>query len=202
MGSNMIMIAHPNKRFLFGMIVVAAMVSAGLSAWIFLPGHEQDSGQVTRSQFTSVTDLSNDRKLVGVADSVFFGQVLERLGQTEEFGWPETQFSVKVLQVLKGSVAGAVTVNQQGGYRQEDNSLFRMEGDPQLLETGGSYLLVTRPFQQKGWHTLVPGYGDIAIRVPKHAKDDEVLGSQHATELRERFTAAIKGQIPFDPKNP
>lgn len=198
----MIMIAHPIKRFLFGMIVVAAMVSVGLLAWTFLPEHNQRSGEVTRSAFKAVTDLSEDRRLVGLADSVFFGQVLEGLGQTEEFGWPETQFSVKVLEVLKGSAAGLVTVNQQGGYRKEDNSLFRMEGDPQLLEPGNSYLLVTRTFQQKEWHTLVPGYGDIVIRIPKHAKSAEVLGSQHAGELRQRFTAAVKTQIPFNPKNP
>lgn len=199
----MTIMVHPIKRLLFGMIVaVVATASIGALTWAFLPEQSQKSGETAIRSFKAVTDLSDDRKLVGLADSVFFGQVREGLGQTEEFGWPETQFSVKVLQVLKGSVAGVVTINQQGGYRTEDNSPFRVEGDPQLLEPGKSYLFVTRPFQQKGWNTLVPGYGNIELRVPKHAIDDEVLGSQHAAELRARFTDAIEREIPYDPNSP
>jgi hypothetical protein len=194
----MITIAYPRKKLMFGTILALAVASVGLLVWTFI----QKSGEVTIARSHWVTDLSDDRKLVGLAESVFFGQVVGELGQTEEFGHPETQFRVKVLEVLKGSVAGVATVNQQGGYQKEDNSQFRMEGDPQLLELGKSYLFVTRPLQEKGWHTLVPGYGDIEVRVPKHAPDDAVLGSQHAGELRQRFTAAIARQIPFNPKNP
>ena len=77
-----------------------------------------------------------------------------------------------------------------------------MTNDPNLLEPGKSYLFVTRPLERKGWHTLISGYGSIEIRVSKHASDEEVLGSQHAGELRARFTDAVEHQIPFDIRNP
>ena len=77
-----------------------------------------------------------------------------------------------------------------------------MAGDPQLLEPGKSYFFITRTLERKGWHTLVPVYGNIEIRAPKNTDDEGVLSSQHARELRERFAAAVENQIPFDPKNP
>jgi hypothetical protein len=198
-GGIMAMNAHPiKKRLLFGMILAVALASVSLLAWT-LP----QSGELTLVKWKAATDLSDDRKLVGAAHDVFFGQVLEELGQTEERGEPETQFSVKFIEVLKGSVAGVVTVNQKGGYDTEYNVPFRLEGDLQLLEPGKSYLFVTRtcqPRQPEAWHTLVPGYGDIEIQVSMFTTEDEVLGSQHASELRQRFTTAVEYEIPYPPR--
>ena len=56
---------------------------------------------------------------------------------------------------------------------------------------------MTRSRYQVGRHTFVPEYGDIELRVPAYADDDEVLGSQHADELRERFLYAIENQTPY-----
>jgi hypothetical protein len=72
-----------------------------------------------------------------------------------------------------------------------------MEGDLQLLELGKSYLFVTRVHPEQGWHNLVPGYGDIEIQAPKFASEEEVLSSRHASELRQRFTAAVEHEIPY-----
>jgi len=199
----MITIMHPSKRLLFGTILaVLAIASVSALAWVFLPNYVGGPQGVGIGHATRITDLSDDRKLAGYADSIFFGQVNEELGQSEERGWPETQFSVKILEVLKGSVDGEATVNQQGGFNTRKNSTFRMMGDPELLEPGNSYLFVTRPLVRKGWHTLISGYGDIEIRVSKHATKNEVLGSKHAGELRERFTGAVEHQVPFDIRNP
>ena len=192
------MVARPiKKRFLFGMILAIALVSVSLLAWTF----QQSGDEMILVKWRAVVDVSDDRQLVGIAHDVFFGQILEELGQTEEQGEPETQFSVKVLEVLKGSVAGVVTVNQKGGYDTKYNVPVRLEGDFQLLEPGKSYPFVTRTHPEKGWHTLIPHYGDIEIRVPERATEAEVLGSQHAGELRQRFAGAVEREIPYDPKN-
>ena len=201
--SVMTMIPRPSERLLFGTIVAFFVIaSVGALAWIFFPNYVRGPAGVGIGHTTRITDLSNDRKLAGYGESIFFGQVAKELGQSEERGWPETQFSVKILEVLKGSVTGEETVNQQGGFNTRKNSTFRMTDDPNLLEPGKSYLFVTRPLERKGWHTLISGYGNIEIRVSKHATKNEVLGSKHAGELRERFTDAVEHQIPFDIRNP
>ena len=148
---------------------------------------------------SSITDLSNDRKLVGVADDVFFGQVSQKNGQDDEMGLPQTQFSVTVLETLKGDVSDNVTVNQQGGSRP-DGGNFRMDGDPNLLEPGKSYLFVTRTYTTRGWETLVPGYGNLLLDVPEQAGQEEVLNSADANRLREKFQDAINNEIPYDPR--
>ena len=145
-----------------------------------------------------VTDFSDDRKLVGFADDVFFGQVVESLGTSQSRGLPETQFRVKILETLKGSLSGQITVNQSAEFHG-GSSPDELMGEPALLEKGNSYLLVTRRSQHGAWHTVASPYGRILIRdVPKHAPDHEVLSALHANELRERFTKAIEEEIPFD----
>jgi hypothetical protein len=182
------------KQLLFGIILAVALASVGLTAWNFL-----EPGKVSIVKWRAVVDVSDDRQLVGIAHDVFFGQVIEKLGQTGMFSEPETHFRVKVIEVLKGSVSGEVTIKQEGGWSW-DLKQVRLDHDLQLLEPGKSYLFVTRtsqPRQPEGWHTLVPGYGDIEIQAPRFATEDEVLSSQHANELRQRFTTAVEHQIPY-----
>ena len=142
-------------------LIGIAVVSVGMFAWwMFL---SDDMREYRRSQETytshahAVTDLSDDRNLVGFSHNVFLGRVVENLGQTEERGWPETQFRINVLEILKGTVSGEVTVNQQGGYWESNSSRYRIEGDPNLLESGKIYLFATRHLPEKDWHTLMPG---------------------------------------------
>lgn len=77
-------------------------------------------------------DVMDERKLVGSADNVFLGRVVEELG-TEEIPrsgpdheappmevegprMPRTEFSVEVLRNIKGNLSGTVTVSQTGGW--------------------------------------------------------------------------------------
>lgn len=171
----------------FGKTLMVAALSAGLVAGGFGLTRRvgaPDDLAISRVDFSAVTDLSDDRKLVGLADSVFFGEVLAKAGSVDG-ELLETQFAVKVQEVLKGSLPPVVVVNQQGGYA--DGTLVLMDGD-MLLEPGRSYLFVTRTYEAKGWHTLVPGFGDISVQSAK-LRD----------ELRSRFTAARDRQIPFSP---
>ncbi len=145
-----------------------------------------------------VTDFSDDRKLVGFADDVFFAQVVESLGTSESRGLPETQCRIKVLETLKGSLSGQVTVNQSAEFHGA-SSPEELMGEPALLEIGNSYLLVTRRSPQMAWHTVASPYGRLLIRdAPKNATTEEVLATLHANELRERFTKAIEEEIPFN----
>lgn len=147
----------------------------------------------------AATDLSDDRKLAGFTQNIFIGRVLGKLGQTEERGWPETQFKVRVLDTLKGQVQGDVTVNQQGGTRSADSSIYRREGDPNLLEPGKTYLFATRYYDVEDWHTVMPGYGNLEIKDSKDLSDIEVLSSSHTVQLKTRFSDAIANEIPYNP---
>ena len=106
---------------------------------------------------------------------------------------------MRVLDVLKGTVEGELTVNQQGGIWEEDGSTYRREGDPDLLEPGHAYLFATRVFPEKNWHTVMPGYGDIKIEADDLGDDGKLLKSEHAEELLARFKDAIENEILYDP---
>jgi hypothetical protein len=197
------------RRTLLGVAAVVAIALVGLVAWNVVPNIPEEirasrafigGGGMGGGHALYATDLSDDKRLVGFADSVFFGQVLEELGNNRDFGFPETQFQVKVLEVLKGSLEREVIVNQIGGNYKGTFTLA--DGDP-LLEPGKNYLFVSRAASgkdDKQWHTVPNGYGDIPIQgVAKDASDEEILDSPHTKELRERFTFAVENEIPYDP---
>ena len=195
------------RPVLFTAIAAIAAVAIGLVAWTAFVGNPwqyRKSGEVYTSHGYPVIDATDDRQLVGFTDKIFIGLVLSNEGQTEKYGWPENQFSVKVLEVLKGSVQqdDVLTVNQQGGTGR-NGDILRMEGDPHLLTPGDSYLFATRSAEPVApWNTLVPGYGNIKIAVSKDADAIHGLDAQKVEELRSRFRAAIQDETPFDPSVP
>ncbi len=140
-------------------------------------------GKIVYISPSYVTDVSNDSKLAGIADNIFIGEVKAQLGNKKQDKVPESQFKVEVIQNIKGSLIGAVTVNQQGG--NDSGSLILVEGDS-LLEVGRTYLFATRVNQEQKWNTLVPVYGD--IRVDNDVKKNDLI---------DRFTRAYKEEIPF-----
>ena len=192
----MIANSRPTKWVLMGLLVVGMLTAVGLLSWTLSLGDRSE--RVSTGQPFWVIDRSNDRELVGLAQDVFFGRVVEKSGQTQEYGWPETQFEVEVLEILKGSLSGTVTVNQEGGSYNDDSN-YRMEGVPVLLEPGNSYLFATRHLPEEDWHTVVPGFGSIKLGIPLNIGKDEILGSEDVNILRERFTTAVNNQIPYDP---
>ena len=140
---------------------------------------------------------------MGFADQVFIGLVLSKEGQTEEYGWPETQFRVKILETLKGTAnqGDVITVNQEGGT-YGDGAIHRDKNAPYLLASGSGYLFVTRSLPEKNWHTLVSGYGNIKIDPAKDGNGIYGLDSRQVAELRSRFSAAIQDEIPFEEGSP
>ena len=81
-----------------------------------------------------------------------------------------------------------------------DGSVYRIEGDPELLQPGRAYLFATRTFSEEGWHTVMPGYGNIKIEASVIGDDEKLLKSEHAEELRTRFKDAVENEIPYDPR--
>lgn len=129
---------------------------------------------------------SDDTDLVGFADNVFVGRVEGRVGTSGPSPgspWGNTRFSVGVLENVKGSLEGTVTVAQEGSRAPERGCLRLAEGDP-LLEPGREVMFFTRHDGRRGWHQIVvPGYGDVPI-------DDR----REREELVRRFESARRNQ--------
>ena len=59
------------------------------------------------------TDASNDREIVGVAEHVFFGSVVEEPEEIrDEYPWPTVVYHVEFREVFKGSLAEEAIVYQ------------------------------------------------------------------------------------------
>ena len=147
-------------------------------------------------------DVNDERQLVGAASNVFLGRVEREAGSKglEVPGDPEvdqatTQFSVEVLENIKGDLSGTVTVSQRGGYveyvadrgpqkGERVRELVLFENHP-LLRPGQKVLFVTNHDAANGWYYIVAlNYG--AIRVE---------GKEQRKEVVERFKKAEKEQV-------
>ena len=112
------------------------------------------------------TDASDDREIVGVAEHVFFGSVVEELEEIrDEYPWPTVVYHVEVREVFKGSLAEEAIVYQaitdvkeraRGGYK---------------LEAGKTHLLATRFNAGVGWHTVSSVNQYIEVTSIEHARE-------------------------------
>ena len=147
-------------------------------------------------------DVNDERQLVGSASNVFLGRVDRQVGNEglRVAGDPEpniaqTQFSVEVLDNIKGDLAGTVTVSQKGGYQEyvadrgpqkgkRVRELVQSEDDP-LLEPGQEVLFVTNYDPQNDWYYTV-GANRGAVRIK---------GTEQRKDVVERFKKAKKEQV-------
>jgi hypothetical protein len=148
-------------------------------------------------------DVTDKRQVVSWADDVFVGRVIRMtgtgiapvaryLGESKEGtpyvadyedGSPYTLYDVEVVESLKGSLRGTVSVAQDGGYK--DDILYTVEGDTSLI-AGRTYVFATkgplatddpardnplRPAPDAAW--LLSKYGD--IRIDTNAKPEEII---------------------------
>lgn len=135
----------------------------------------QIGNEVAYIHIDYVVDVTDDRALVGIADNVFIGKVIAQTGNKPNTPPPEagdipgfspqTQFSVEVLENIKGNLNGTITVSQYGGYERiiVMNQLVLGEGD-KLLEPDKTYLFATGYNDIDGWHTITASnYGNLPI---------------------------------------
>lgn len=172
------------KRAKIG-VLLAILLAASFQLGRTVTSADPGDLNIRRLEYSAVTELEDDRKLVGLADNVFIGEVVRKLGQTTDGPVPETQYAVNVQKAIKGTLSGEVVVNQQGGFLPETNELILIDGDA-LIEPGQTYLFATLTNDVTGWHTVIPGYGDLQVR-----------SAQNRDELRARFSAARQNQIPL-----
>ena len=158
----------------------------------------QIGNEIAYMNIDYVVDVTDDRALVGIADNVFIGKVIAQTGNkpntpplrdTPGFS-PQTQFSVEVLENIKGNLNGTITVSQHGGYERTMivvNQLVLSEGD-KLLEPDKTYLLATGYSDIDEWHTIVASnYGNLPI-----------VNQTDYQNKRERFTTAFSQEISLE----
>ena len=153
---------------------------------------ETDLGERTECEDGTIADaafsVSDDRLLVGFADNV--GRVEKKLGATglaqesTMAAMISTQFSVEVIENVKGRLDGLVSVNQEGAYVPDLGCAVLVNGDP-LLDRGQEYLFLTSRDGRYGRHQIVAsGYGDVPVD----------SASERRT-LVQRFERAEKDQV-------
>jgi hypothetical protein len=179
------------------LLLALAVVGAGFLVYSILaegpPG--TDGGDVVNLEVDYTFEPTDERELVGFATNVFVGRVVGKVGAEgapvsgpQGDVIPRTQFSVAVLNNIKGDLSGNVTVSQTGGYDKSVGREVRIEGDP-LLKPGQVLLFATSYNREEGWYTVAAQpFGTIPI-------EDE----RQRTNLVEKFQQAREAQIPFDP---
>jgi hypothetical protein len=171
------------KWYLLAAPALAATIALSIAGPGLLTNSPSENPVIKTVPYSNAFDVTDPQRLVGWSDAVFVGKVIEKSGEKSHDGLPETQFKVEVSENIKGTLKGAVTVNQQGGY--EGNNLILIEND-KLLEKGETYLFVTKYLKEEGWYTLVPVYGDIRI-----------TSESHREELINKYKKAYEEEIPF-----
>lgn len=104
-----------------------AVLAAGVLAWYATSAADGDTVKaVGEAHVAYAFDVKDEKLLVGASDNVFVGRVVEKVGVSGldsvgvsdqlDVPIPRTQFSVAVLENVKGSLEDTVTVSQDGGY--------------------------------------------------------------------------------------
>ncbi|MFZ3382318.1 MAG: hypothetical protein WA144_00180 [Candidatus Methanoperedens sp.] len=176
-------------------VVLAGLIGTG---FLVMQTNGYNSGEISYSSGSAGFNVTDDRELVGFADNVFIGKVIAQTGNKANTPPPEagdvpgfspqTQFSVEVVENIKGNLNGIIIVSQYGGYEEKNgvNRLVLMDGD-NLLEPGKTHLFATRYNDIDGWHTIViNNYGNLPITDQKDHKNKV-----------ERFKKAFAQEIPY-----
>ncbi len=180
------------------LLLALAVVGLGFVIYAVLaegPTGTDGGGDVVNVEVDYAIEPTDERQLVGSATNVFVGKVFGKAGAEGaplsgpgDRVMPRTQFSVVVLENIKGDLGGEVTVSQTGGYDKSVGREVRIEGDP-ILKPGQELLFATSYNPEEGWYTIAAQpFGTVPI-------EDE----QQRTDLVERFEQAREEQIPFDP---
>jgi|SRR5665648_16793 len=179
-----------NYKISIALILLIGFIGAG-----FLVA--QIGNEISYFHIDYAVDVTDDRALVGIADNVFIGKVIAQTGNKPNTPRPEagdvsgfspqTQFSVEILENIKGNLTGTITVSQYGGYERKIivvKQLVLGVGD-KLLEPDKTYLFITGYNDINRWHTIIaPSYGNLLI----------ANQTDHRNKL-ERFITAFAQEI-------
>lgn len=181
--------------------LVVTTTSIRTQTWVSNDNATKQPLHVSNAEVAYSFEPADTRQLVGFADQVFVGQVIEQVSEkgaqtsVPDHTFPRTQFSVKVLDNIKGDATGIVTVSQDGGYveaaqtarseaTEPTRELILVEGDS-LLKPSKTYLLSTAYYPEANWYQIAAQpYGNLFVK-------DQV----QLEVLKEKFEAAKKAQI-------
>lgn len=111
-----------------------------------------------------ITDFSDDRKLVGTANNVFVGRVLEQINQTSGTA-SDARYAVRVLMNIKGNLRDSIVVRiYKGG---------------QGLNVGSTYVIAALYSPTPNWYVI----GAVFDR--KQITDDSTLTDMQLKQLAE-----------------
>jgi len=133
-----------------GAVVLAVVMLAAIGMYVYSTqrNHITESKNqldgVVHSAY--IADFDDDRVLVGYAQNVFVGKVIQYTGSAPRNGVPHKQLEVSVVHNIKGEAQGVVTVDVENSSEVEE------------LIPGATYLLAARhiptisPFYHIGAH--------------------------------------------------
>jgi hypothetical protein len=194
-------LASANKRRL-ARLAPLGLLLGGYVVWA-------NTAQVRSAHGGWIADFNDPRQLVGAAQAVFVGRVVEQSGQEEDYPhFPRTQFKVEALHAIKSvrkldpnsieslpaepaPLPDVVTVDQYGGYTRNPTgklTLALMDGQ-HLLVPGQTYLLATAYDPERNRYHVLP-HGAVP------ADDEDQLRA-----VMEQYNKAKREEIPFTMRN-
>ncbi|UII57629.1 hypothetical protein LS684_09475 [Cytobacillus spongiae] len=90
-------------------------------------------------------DVTSKEEVVGNSENVFIAKVINTESSIPLSDVPRTQFRVKVIHNIKGSLDGEVIINQAAGYGTDKNGdkyIEKFKGQ-EILKEGSIYLFAT-----------------------------------------------------------
>ena len=112
--------------------------------------NQKNSPQIISPQYNHVINIENQAELSGFVDYIFVGEIEENLGTIskselkfetvtgyETIKIPETKYSVRVLENIKGELRtdSEIEILKNGGLTEDEKYLFLEDGDF-ILKTG------------------------------------------------------------------
>ena len=144
-----------------------------------------------------ITEYDNDRKLMGVSESVFFGKVTSDGVYSKAYPYPTVTFDVEVLENLKGTASGTVKANQPA-QQTESGAPVHIQHTGESLVNGTAYVFIGNYDNVNGWYMVNTRWQHLPVTGSEGASKEQILDSDHANQLRTRFNDAIENEIPLD----
>jgi hypothetical protein len=102
------------------------------------------------------SDFSKNQNLIGGASNVFVARVSTQSGNKETSIGPRTQYIVEIIHNIKGNLSGTVTLDELGGYKDDQLVLIEdISPDDFFLVPGATYVFATRYNDKEGWYTVI-----------------------------------------------
>jgi hypothetical protein len=130
-----------NKIVVVGLL---AMLLAGFG--VYMTTLSPNNSYEGNMEMRYVADFSDDRNVIGFAGNVFAGKITKVLKHTESDKLPVTLYEVEVVDNIKGTLDGSVTIMDIVGYsldNEGEEKLTSINGIDTLMQPGEVYLFAT-----------------------------------------------------------